>query len=309
MTADGRVRNVNSRSDPDLFWALKGGGNRFGIVTRFDLTTYPLGLVFAGTLTYLPSSWDAVLAQVDIFHKEEREPWSAIIVNYIDVNDLGSGTFVTIVMYYGLPVSSPPPVFQPFFDIPGLISNTVSLRNFSSFAYENGANIPPGALTQTWRTSTYKRSATLNKKFWEIYREEVDNLRASFPLSPGGLFTIAYQPVSTGMIAAGKRAGGNAFGLRTQDGPQLMAIITYSWLNPAESEARIAAVKRSIDRSEVAAKSAGKFIQFKYMNDAAGDQLIYQSYGKENHARLKRVRDRYDPNGVFQNLITGTFHL
>ncbi len=49
VTADGRVRTVNAWRDPDLYWALKGGGGGgFGVVTRLTLRTHPLPDVFGG---------------------------------------------------------------------------------------------------------------------------------------------------------------------------------------------------------------------------------------------------------------------
>lgn len=50
MLANGTITDVNYYSHPDLYWALRGGGAGFGIVTRFDLETHPLERVW-GDLT------------------------------------------------------------------------------------------------------------------------------------------------------------------------------------------------------------------------------------------------------------------
>lgn len=44
--ANGRVLNVNHETEPDLYWALRGGGANFGIVTSFDIETHPIGQVW-----------------------------------------------------------------------------------------------------------------------------------------------------------------------------------------------------------------------------------------------------------------------
>ena len=43
VLANGQIANVNQQSNPDLYFALRGGGNNFGIVTRFDLETFSQG--------------------------------------------------------------------------------------------------------------------------------------------------------------------------------------------------------------------------------------------------------------------------
>lgn len=50
--ANGSMANINYDSHPDLFWALRGGGPNFGIVTRFDLETYRQGPVWGGNVFY-----------------------------------------------------------------------------------------------------------------------------------------------------------------------------------------------------------------------------------------------------------------
>ena len=52
VTASGQILQVNEVTQPDLFWALKGGSNNFGIITRYDLKTYEIGTVFGGLLSW-----------------------------------------------------------------------------------------------------------------------------------------------------------------------------------------------------------------------------------------------------------------
>jgi FAD/FMN-containing dehydrogenase len=59
VTADGRLLRVDASSHPDLFWALRGGGGNFGVVTRFQYRLHPLRTVVAGLLV-LPATAETV---------------------------------------------------------------------------------------------------------------------------------------------------------------------------------------------------------------------------------------------------------
>src|SRR5690606_6957591 len=52
VTADGELRVVDSQTEPELFWALRGGGGNFGLVTAIEFRLYPLTHVFAGSLFF-----------------------------------------------------------------------------------------------------------------------------------------------------------------------------------------------------------------------------------------------------------------
>jgi FAD/FMN-containing dehydrogenase len=59
VTADGQLRRVDEASDPDLFWALRGGGGNFGVATRFHFRLHPVGQIVGGMLV-LPATADTV---------------------------------------------------------------------------------------------------------------------------------------------------------------------------------------------------------------------------------------------------------
>jgi FAD/FMN-containing dehydrogenase len=50
VTADGRLRRVDHDNDPDLFWALRGGGGSFGVVTAMEIALYPMRELYAGAM-------------------------------------------------------------------------------------------------------------------------------------------------------------------------------------------------------------------------------------------------------------------
>ena len=59
VTADGQIRLVDAEHDPDLFWAIRGGGGNFGVVTRFRYQLHPVGTIVGGML-FLPATVDTV---------------------------------------------------------------------------------------------------------------------------------------------------------------------------------------------------------------------------------------------------------
>ena len=63
VTADGRLRRVDRDNDPDLFWALRGGGGNFGIVTAIEFGLFPVREVYAGILWFPVDRAAEVLAE------------------------------------------------------------------------------------------------------------------------------------------------------------------------------------------------------------------------------------------------------
>jgi FAD/FMN-containing dehydrogenase len=119
VTADGTVRVVNAFQDPDLFWALKGGGGgTFGVVTRFTLRTHPLpdylGLVSAVITAASDAAYQALVGQMISFYRESlfNAHWGEQI-NF----GTGNGNQITIFMLFqGLTQAQAEQTWAPFFD-------------------------------------------------------------------------------------------------------------------------------------------------------------------------------------------------
>lgn len=82
VTADGRIRTVNAWQDPELFFAIRGGGGgTFGIVTRLTLRTFPLPTSFGAVMFKLKatdeSTWRALVEQTLRFYRDKlhRPEW------------------------------------------------------------------------------------------------------------------------------------------------------------------------------------------------------------------------------------------
>jgi FAD/FMN-containing dehydrogenase len=63
VTADGEIVRTDAQRDPELFWALRGGGGSFGVVTALEIALLPLEMVYAGVLAWDASQADTVLAR------------------------------------------------------------------------------------------------------------------------------------------------------------------------------------------------------------------------------------------------------
>ena len=80
VTADGRLVRVDADTEPDLFWALRGGGGSFGVVTAIEFELYPIAEVYAGMLVFpmeRAGRGAARLARVDARRCPTRSPRSA----------------------------------------------------------------------------------------------------------------------------------------------------------------------------------------------------------------------------------------
>src|SRR5207249_6982222 len=72
VTADGRVRRVDAKTETDLFWAIRGAGANFGVVTRFQFKAAPLGECFGG-MFIIPATPETVRRFIELSARAPEE--------------------------------------------------------------------------------------------------------------------------------------------------------------------------------------------------------------------------------------------
>lgn len=143
--ADGSIRDVSYTNYPDLYFALRGGGNNFGIVTRFDLVTYPQGDLWAGSVSYLYSNTTAISMNNAFYWLGENplsDDFAQVILVYAYVQSIDTW-IIASDLQYGKPVADPP-VFQNFTNTPGAIASTLRVTNLTGLTVEFNNSNPGG---------------------------------------------------------------------------------------------------------------------------------------------------------------------
>ena len=84
VTADGRVRSASPEEHPDLFWALRGGGGGFGVVTGMEIRLHPVARVYAGNLFYPAGMAKEVWRRYRewVAHAPDELTSSIVLMNY-----------------------------------------------------------------------------------------------------------------------------------------------------------------------------------------------------------------------------------
>jgi hypothetical protein len=147
VLASGEIVNANATSHPDLWRALKGGSNNFGIVTRIDLLAFPQGKFWGGQIIwpYTPAALDHFVDAVSTYSSDPKfDVYASLIFSY--VFNSGSWIFISNAQY--TQENNFPSTLAPFTDYEpdSQVQNTVRVSNLSDFADTNSdADGPNGA--------------------------------------------------------------------------------------------------------------------------------------------------------------------
>ncbi|KAJ0419640.1 hypothetical protein BJY00DRAFT_285658 [Aspergillus carlsbadensis] len=343
VLANGTITNVNQASHPDLFFALRGGGNNFGIVTRFDFETRRHTLVSGGTTVFLMEDLEerrAALGLKDQWHLSKDSllsqatkhamrtigrfglsvPSRDVIRAFVALadesqTDAGAHAYLFFswvptyhAYFYGMTTlySGPeesPAVFQNISSLKKLYT-TQRTANISDFTNEIDAqNDDLVNRRNSWRTVTLKVNADLISDIIDIV------LAAVHPYTriPGALMSWNMQMLTKHEIEIFAKNGGNALGISPDDGPLIFFSLTHGHIDPAD-DARFQALNDEVmDKVIAIAKERGLYHPFIYQNYAGAGQDVFAGYGAENRARLSEIQRRYDPEGVFWKLQPGYF--
>ncbi|KAL9122301.1 MAG: hypothetical protein Q9187_001149 [Circinaria calcarea] len=302
VLSSGGIVNANIDQHRDLWLALKGGSNNFGVVTRFDLRAFAQGEFWGGAIQHPIST---ALAQITAFsdfnNATNYDVYASLITNFAYAS--GQGYVVGNNLEYTKPVVNPP-VFQPLTGIEPQISSTMRISNLTDFTNELNT-FSPGANRQLYISTTFKNDVNFLREvynMWNAATQSIANVT-------GLVYPLTWQPLLPAITEKTALLGGNSLGLDPSDGALVLCLVSAVW-SLASDDARVtASIKELFDQIDKASMAAGLFHRFKYLNYAVPWQDPISGYGPENKARLQAVSKKYDPIGLFQIAVPGGFKL
>ena len=288
VTADGTVVQASADENADLFWALRGGGGNFGIVTAFTLQLHPVGpIVFGGMLAWPTTmAGEVIRFWRDFMTSAPDEVGSALAfitappLDFVPEEVRGQPVVGCIVCYAG-DADEGEQVMRPLreFGPPGLdvlgAMPYVAVQDIITDAN------PPG-----------------RRNYWsadflaELPDEAVDVLveHATAPVSPFSSMLL----VAGGGAVARVPEEATAFGMRTAP---FNTHYLSMWEDPAEDERNIA-YTRGI-AAAMKPWTTGQ-VYLNYIGDE-GLHRVESSFGEKKYARLQEIKAKWDPDNVFRH--------
>jgi FAD/FMN-containing dehydrogenase len=291
VTADGEVLRASMTEHPDLFWAVRGGGGNFGVVTWFEFQLHPLGpeIFSAATIYALEDAPRIMRGWRDFTLQAPNEVTSqALFWGLPSIPDFPEEMHgMPILILAGLHAGSahdgaralaPLREFgEPIADLSGPSSYVESQSAFDDFF--------PDGLQYYWKSLSHN---TLD----DSTIDEIIDLARNRP-SPGTLMAIRHLGGAVGEVAEDATAYGNRQA-------QYNLSLDGTWNDPADNERNIAWVRNAWSglRERL---DAGVYLNFAGLGEE-NDMLARAGYGR-NIERLRQVKRRYDPTNVFRGNI------
>lgn len=294
--ANGKLVNANATSRPDLFRALKGGLSNFGVVTRIDFRTLPVGEILGGRVINSVSYRDQVFAAfAKIAAAQPYDVHASITTSAIF--DAATKTWTILSSPIYTKPQTDPEVYTELFSIPS-VQNTVQLTQLHTFANET----PTAQTNQLFSTGTYGVSTELLNRAFDICNETLYNFNIS-----SLQWVLTFEPLPTVFVARG--AHDNVLGVTPEAGNGMILLFSASWSDATSNSLVHAKNEEVLRKIDATAKQMGLLRSFVYANYAGTFQKPISSYGAQNDAFLRRVAHKYDPRAVFQRQLPGGFKL
>jgi FAD/FMN-containing dehydrogenase len=285
VTVDGKKIRASATENEDLFWAIRGGGGNFGVVTQFEFELFPVGPeVFAGLMVFPFSQAKQILRKYREFVNsapEELNVWAVLRkappLPFLPENVHGKEVVVLPIFYSG-PISEAERLIAP-------------LRDFGA---AHGEHVGPQPYVQ-WQKAFDPLLTPGARNYWKSHNftELADGALDSIVEFAGKLPSPQCE-IFIGLIAgAPNRVASDAMAYGHRDAKFVLNV--HGRWDDAKDDRKCIDWARDFFKASAAYASAGAYVNF--MTAEESDRIA-SAYGS-NYARLVQVKRKYDPDNVF----------
>jgi len=285
VTADGKKLRASENDNADLFWAIRGGGGNFGVVTQFEFQLFPVGReIIAGLIVFPFSQAKQILTQYRQFANsapEEFNVWAVLRkappLPFLPENIHGKEVVVLPIFHCGAAAEAEKLI--------------APLRAFGNAV---GEHIGPQPYVQ-WQKAFDPLLTPGARNYWKSHNftELADGALNSI-IEYAGKLPSPQCEIFIGLIAgAPNRVAPNAMAYGHRDAKFVLNV--HGRWDEAKDDQRCIAWAREFFKASKPYASAGAYVNF--MTEEEGDRIA-AAYGA-NYNRLVEIKRRYDPENVF----------
>jgi len=285
VLADGRQVTASDYQNEDLFWALRGGGGNFGVVTSFEFQLHEVGDVVGGPMFYEFDDARAVLECYREYITEAPEPLGCFFgwqiapeLPFVPADRVGD-LFCVLVACWNGPHDEAERVLQPLRDAAEVKAEQVGVVPFPAL---NSAfdDFCPKGMQQYWKADFITELTDEAIAAHIEHGAKTPHVSSSMHLHP---INGAAQRVD---------ADETAFGHRDKS---FSPVVVGMWDDPADDEANVRWVKEYYAAIHPHSGSDGGYVNFMSDDD---HHRAPANYGV-NYERLAAVKAAYDPHNLF----------
>jgi FAD/FMN-containing dehydrogenase len=289
VTADGKAIHANENQNADLFWAVRGGGGNFGIVTSFEFRLHPVGPMVTLCAPFYPAEeakkilpvWKEFMDNSPDEVSSNGSFWTIPPVPDFPSELHGRRVFIPVTIHCG-PVEEGQKVLEP-------------LRNISTPLVDLSGTMPWTALQQMF--DPFFPKAVQHYYFKSTYLDNLDDdaidtiiHKASNPPQP--MILIAIWHIGGAMSRIDDKA--TAFTGRKSN---YLFSVDCIWDDPSADEEVISWARNFLKDMEPFSPG-GLYVNFSGFGEE-GEALVKSAYG-DNYAKLVEIKHKYDPENFFR---------
>jgi FAD/FMN-containing dehydrogenase len=286
VTADGKLVRASATENPDLFWALRGGGGNFGVVTSFEFKLHPIGPeVLSGLLVYPLERAESLLPEfrrIALEAPDELTTWAVMRkappLPFLPTEWHGKEVLILAACYSG-DMGEGERAVRPLRALGQPIADVISPHSFVGWQAAFDPLLAPGA-------RNYWKSHDFDDLKGPAIRAILEAVRV-LPSDECEVF-IAHVGGAMARVPSDATAWGNR-------GAHFVMNAHSRWRTRAQDAACIGWAKRLFEATAPFASGSA------YVNFMPADEQdrVEKAYGA-NYARLAEIKRRYDPENLFR---------